>query len=409
MNKRSHGEGSLYHRGNNTWLAQVTIEGQRVSKTFKIRKEGQEWINTIMNQVKMGLTYSSAKTTVEELLISWLSIKKSKSRPATEEQYRRLARLYIIPAMGKVKLQEMAAARIQAFYSDLEGRGTGARTIEVIHTVLHGFLKHAQRLGLVSMNWAALVEVPRPEKREMSVWDESQVSQFLVSIGSDLFYRLAFATGMRRGELIGLQWKDVDWQSGMIQIRRQVYGPEGGGFIFQAPKTERGRRAIRLGHGTIEALRVQYSVTIPQMKAIAGDAWQDHDLIFPSRAGTPCNGYSVSKAFKELVKLSGLPMIRFHDIRHTAASIMLLHGEPPVRVAAILGQSVQVLLSTYAHYIPDDQERASRLMDEITTPVMIGLQQIATRESEPAGKLQKELSQALDYPGKAGQNGHKQG
>jgi integrase len=373
MNKRSHGEGSLSHRSNGTWLAQVSIEGKRVSKTFRLRKDAQEWLTNTTGQVRQGLTYSSSKTTVDELLIVWLAAKKTNSRPATEEQYRRLSRLYISPHLGSVKLQDVSPAKIQTFYTDMEEQNVGKRTIELVHMILHGFLKHANRLGLIAQNWAALVEVPRPDKREMSVWDESQVSKFLLTVPDDPFYRLAFATGMRRGELIGLQWKDIDWNSGMLHIIRQVYEPEGGGFIFQAPKTERGRRGIRLGPGLIDALRKQYSVTIPLMKAIAGDKWQEYDLIFPSAKGTPRNGYNVSKAFHEIAELSGLPVIRFHDIRHTAASIMLLHGEPPVRVAGILGQSVAVLLSTYAHYIQDDQERASRLMDDITTITAIEL------------------------------------
>lgn len=369
---RSRNEGSISKRANGSYLAQVSIDGKRVSKVYKTKKEAQEWITTMTGQVKQGLTYNSAKTTVDELLAEWLKIKKTKSRPATEEQYRRIARLYISPALGKLKLQDITAARIQRLYSDLEKQSVGKRTIEITHTVLHGFLAHAQRLGLVAQNWAALVEVPRPASREMVVWDESQVSQFLIA-NPDPFYRLALATGMRRGELIGLQWKDVDWNAGMIHIRRQVYELEGGGWIFQAPKTERGRRGIRLGRGMLEALRYHYTVTIPQMQAIAGEAWQENDLIFPTGKGTPRNGYNVSKDFHERVLASGLPVIRFHDMRHTAASIMLLHGEPPVRVAGILGQSVQILLSTYAHYIPDDQERASSLMDAITTPVSIDL------------------------------------
>lgn len=390
MNKRSHGEGSLSKRPNGSWLAQVSIEGKRISRTFRVRKEAQEWLNNTVGQVRQGMTYSSAHTSVDELLTAWLALKKTKSRPATEEQYRRLSRLYISPYLGNRKLQELSAAKIQNFYSQLEKKNVGKRTIEIVHTILHGFLKHANRLGLIVQNWAALVEVPRPDKREMLVWDESQVNQFLMTVPNDPFYRLAFATGMRRGELVGLQWKDVDWNTEMLHVRRQVYNPEGGGFIFQAPKTERGRRGIRLGKGLIEALRVHYTKTIPLMIAIAGNDpkgglnWQEHDLIFPSNKGTPRNGYNVSKEFKDLAKQSGLPIIRFHDIRHTAASIMLLHGEPPVRVAGILGQSVAVLLSTYAHYLQDDQERASQIMDQITT--------IATIELNDCNVLQPESS-----------------
>ncbi|MHB8933142.1 MAG: site-specific integrase [Bellilinea sp.] len=378
MAKRGHGEGSLYKRSNGTYRAQVTIEGNRVGKTFKLRKDAQDWIATINGQVKQGLTYNSAKTTVDELLTEWLKLKATMSRPATQESYQRMARLYISPAMGRLKLQEVSAARIQKFYSDLEKRGIGKRTIENTHTVLYGFLKFANGLSLTAQNWAGFVVVPRPEKREMKVWDESQVSLFLQFVNSDPFYRLAFSTGMRRGELLGLQWKDLDWNTGQLHVRRQVYRPEGGGFIFQTPKTDKGTRGIRLGKGMLEALRIQYNNTIPLMQAIAGNDWQEYDLMFPSTRGTPRDGYTVSKEFHHLVEKAGLPIIRFHDIRHTVASIMLLHGEPSVRVAGILGQTVQVLLSTYSHWIPDNQETAAILMDEITTPASFQITEKST-------------------------------
>lgn len=382
MSKRSHGEGSIYQgKRDGTWTAQVTIDGKRVSKTFKARKEAQEWLNTINGQIKKGLTYSSAKTTVEELLTDWLKIKETKRRSNTIESYRRLIRLYILPHLGKLKLQDLTAARIQKFYMELSAAGTGKRTIELVHTITHGFLAQALSLGLVAQNWAALVEVPRPESREMKVWDESQVSQFLQFVNADTFYRLAFATGMRRGELVGLQWKDLDWNTGMLHVRRQVIEPEGGGFEFQAPKTDKGRRGIRLGKGLVEALRIHYTQTIPLMQAVAGDDWQEYDLMFPSASGKPRLGYSVTKAFQDLCRQAGLPVIRFHDIRHTAASIMLLHGEPPVRVAGILGQGLPVLMTTYAHYIPDDQERAADIMDAITTPTAISFPALAETQA----------------------------
>jgi integrase len=216
------------------------------------------------------------------------------------------------------------------------------------------------------MNYADLVESPKPERHEMQVWDESQVSLFLNQTPDSAFYRLAFATGMRRGEIIGLKWIDLDWRSGILTVRRQVYEPQGGGWRFQEPKSRAGIRSIRLGPQILEMLRVQFNRTIPLMRQLAGDRWQENDLIFPSSNGKPRNGYQVSKQFHSLAEQAGLPAIRFHDIRHTAASIMLMHGEPPVRVAMILGQGLAVLLSTYAHYIPDDSSRAAILMDEIT-------------------------------------------
>jgi integrase len=368
-----HGDGSLYRRPNNTWQASITIDGKRFTRTLPTRREAQEWLKTITGQVQRGLTYDSAKTTIDELFTTWLKLKATRTALSTQESYARIGRLYIRPGLGALKLGELTAAKVQAFYDDLQLKGIGKRTVEMVHIVLHGFLAHALRLGLVAVNWAELAEAPRPEAREMAVWDEAQVSQFLQFVNGDPFYRLAFSTGMRRGELIGLQWKDLDWRTSTIQVQRQVIEPEGGGWQFQKPKSERGRRAIRLGKGMIESLQNHYMVTIPQMRTIAGDRWKENDLIFPNTIGTPRKGYEVSKQFKELVILSGLPVIRFHDIRHTAASIMLAHGAEPVRVAAILGQSVQVLLSTYAHFLPFDQERTADLMDEITTPAMVDL------------------------------------
>jgi integrase len=347
------------------------VEGRRISHTAKTKKAAAAWARKMTSQVAQGLTFKSTQTNLSDFLDEWLDIKETKLRPATMEQYRRLARLYIKTGLGQLVLKDINAVRIQAFYSSLQTDGTGKRTIEIVHSVLHGCLKHAHRLGLITQNWAALVEVPRPAKREMKVWSESQVSQFLATAPDQIFYRLAFATGMRRGELIGLQWLDLDWQASTLRIRRQVYTPAGGGFIFQEPKTSRGRRTIRLGPRLLQALHTHFNQDLPRTKALAGDRWQFHDLIFPSSVGTPRNGYNVSKEFKRRAKKAGLPPIRFHDIRHTAASIMLLHGEPPVRVAAILGQSVAVLLDTNAHYIPDDQEKAAALMDQITTPVAL--------------------------------------
>lgn len=363
---------------NGKWRGRVSTGGRRVSFTADKKEDVSRWIRKTSRQVEQGLTYTGTKTTVDDLMTAWLQIKGTKTRPATIESYNRLAHLYIHPAIGNVRLKDLTAARIQAFYNDLLRQDKGKRTIELVHIVLHGLLSHAHNLGLIVSNWAARVEVPRAESREMSVWDESQVSHFLQFVNGDPFYRLAFSTGMRRGELIGLQWRDLDWQTGIIQVRRQVCEPEGGGWKFQAPKTERGRRGIRLGPGLIESLQAHFTDVIPRMISIAGvDYWQENDLIFPSPTGKPFLGYSITKRFKHLAELAGLPGIRFHDIRHTAASIMLLHGEPPVRVAAILGQSVMVLMTTYAHYIPDDQERASALMDAITSPAVLRLDQSA--------------------------------
>lgn len=377
MTRRPKGSGSICQLSSGSWRALVTIDRKRVSHTAKTKKEAAAWLKNIIGQVEQGLTIAGAKTKFDQVLDSWLEVKRNKLRASTLEQYEQLSRLYIKPHLGNLTAKDLSAARLQVLYHDLQAEGVGARTIELTHTILHGCLKYAHRLGLVAQNWAALAEAPRSVKQEMSIWSENQVNQFLANLTDHpdrIFYRMAFSTGMRRGELIGLQWADLDWQSGVLVVRRQVYEPTGGGWRFQEPKTERGKRPIRLGPGMVEALRSQFNEILPKMRGFAGDRWQEHDLIFPSRVGTPRGGCNVSNQFKALIKTAGLPQIRFHDIRHTAASHLLLHGEPPIRVAAILGQSLAVLLQTYAHYLKtDDQASSSALMDSLTTPIPVDL------------------------------------
>ena len=394
--KRAAGTGSVYKLPNGTWRVLTTIQKERISHTFRTQKAAAEYSRKMAEQIGLGLTFDATQKDLGTFVKEWLAIKGTKLRGSTMESYSRLARLYIQPLtlIGGVLLKDINAARIQTLYSTLQNKNVGKRTIEIVHTILYGCLQHARKLGLVSQNWAELVEVPRPEKQEMHIWSESQLSSFLAAYPDNTFYRLALATGMRRGELIGLQWQDLDWRSGTLKVKRQVYEPAGGGFRFQEPKTARGRRAIRLGPGMIEALRAQFNQVIPLARAIAGDHWKEYDLIFPSTIGTPRNGYEISKEFKRLARQAGLTEIRFHGIRHTAASIMLLYGEPAVRVAAILGQSVAVLLETYAHYIPDDQERTAALMDELTTPIKVDLGGDASRTDraqilEPAIRIER--------------------
>ena len=370
--KKSHGEGTIYKKPDGKHRAQVSVGGQRLSHTGS-QRECEAWMRKMRGQIEKGMTWPGAKVTMGELAEGWLAIKKTKLRLATQEQYDRMIRLYIIPGLGRLALKDLSAAQVQEFYRKIQERGAGARTVQLVHTVLHGILEHGQKLGLVTVNYTELVETPRPEKQEMRVWDEGQVSLFLSRAPDGIFYRLAFSTGMRRGELLGLQWRDLDWRSGILTVRRQVYEPQGGGWRFQEPKSRAGVRSIRLGPGMIEALRAQFNRAQPLARQLAGDQWQENDLIFPNSTGKPRNGYGVSKKFRSLALAAGLPSIRFHDIRHTAASIMLMHGIEPIKVAALLGQGLAILFSTYAHFIPNDSERVSTLMDELTSTVSIAI------------------------------------
>ena len=373
--RRTAGEGTICQLPSGSWRAQVSLRGRRLSYTAKNQQAARDWIRKIQAQIEQGLTYDDDQTTLNIFLEGWLATKKSQLRMASIEQYYRMSRFYIEPELGPIRLKNLSSGRIQEFYDKLSKSGKGTRTIKVMHCVLRSCLEHAKELGLVGRNPAQYCRVPKSPKVEMSIWDEDQVNKFLVFIHghrNENIYYLALATGMRRGELLGLQWKDVDWVKHRLLIRRQCYHPEGGGFIFQEPKTKLGIRSISLGSGIMDRLRAQLA-NIDLMRQISRDKWQDHDLVFPSTNGKPQGSEVISMEFQKLIKQSGLPHIRLHDCRHTAASIMLSHGIPPVIVAGMLGHSISTLLTDYAHFIPDMQDEAAQLMDSVTSPIAIDL------------------------------------
>jgi integrase len=374
MTKRSAGEGTIHQLPSGNWRAQVTLQGRRISRTRKSQQAARDWIREVNDQIEQGLTYAAERTTLISYLDAWLENKRSQLRTATIEQYK-WARSYLVGEFARVKLKDVTPARVQRFYDRLRSQGKGVRTIQVIHGVLSGCLDQACRLGLIGRNPAAVCIVPRETRTEMHIWTESEVAQFLVFIRgqrNEILYITALATGMRRGELLGLQWKDIDWNGQTINISRQVFEPSNGGYHFQAPKTGRGVRTVRLGGGMVERLREQAG-RVDIMRQMARERWKEHDLVFPSMVGTPQGSRSVTREFHHLVEVSGLPVIRLHDCRHTAASLMLGHGIPPIIVAGMLGHSLSMLMTTYAHFIPNMQDEAARLMDQITTPVAVEL------------------------------------
>jgi integrase len=171
------------------------------------------------------------------------------------------------------------------------------------------------------------------------------------------------------GELLGLKWQDLDWERGTLKVQRQLKRLSGKGLGFSQPKSVAGIRTIQLGTHTIESLRHHYRCQFIEQQW-AGERWQDHDLIFPSTIGTPTQPSKLRQWFKKHLEDAGLPEIRFHDLRHTAASLMLNQNVPLIVVSKRLGHSQSsVTLDIYGHLIPTMQDQVAELMDEITTPV----------------------------------------
>jgi integrase len=370
--KRGNNEGSIFKRQNGKWRVQVSVNGKRISFGSETKAECQAWLRKMQYQYDLGRDYSIGDLTLEEYLDQWLAAHKITLRDHTIHRYKQIIRNYILPHIGNVKLIDLHLARVERFYAMLIGAGVGFRTIREVHAVLHRSLKKAVKYGYIQNNPSHGASLPRYTHAEMQVLDESQVTQLLVVSHNSIhgaLYHLAVVTGLRQGELYGLKWDDLKWNSGILYVKRQVQRVPGQAWKFIEPKTRAGKRSIRLGEGSLQTLREHRDWQRAQIAA-AGVRWQDYDLIFPSSVGTPLHPSNLRIVFKRTLKEAGLPQIRFHDLRHTAASLMLNHGIPVIVVSKILGHAKpNTTMDIYGHLIHEMQGEAARLMDELVTPI----------------------------------------
>lgn len=377
--KRGNNEGTIYKRKNGTWCAQVSLDGKRLTRTFKTQKECQVWIREFAGRIDSGLTYEKAHLTLKDFMERYLASTKSSLRPKTWYQYSQIARDYILPELGERKLVDLYPDIVQALYDKLLMAGVGVRTIRFSHSILRRCLNQAVKLGIIQSNPTAAVSPPKAPHKEMKFLDEAQAQQliFAAMATGDRYtglYQLALTTGMRQGELLGLQWKDINWDRKTIHIRRQLSRMPGKPLSFAQLKTRSSVRTIALGDATIAALKQHQQKQLLEREKV-GAHWQDYDLVFPTSTGSPTNPSNLYyRSFKLLLKNAELPDIRFHDLRHTAASLMLNHGVPILIVSKRLGHAQpSITLDVYGHIMPNMQKEAASIMDDVVTPIAVSV------------------------------------
>ena len=378
---RGKNEGSIFKQSNGKWRAQVSINGKRLSRVAGSKAECQNWVRKMLNQIDQGLTFEDSNLTLAEYLKEWIAVKKNDLRLRSGFQYERLIGMYIVPILGKIKLKDLNLRIVNQFYETLKNKGVGLSNIRYSHRVLHAALEQAVKSGIVVRNPAHGATLPRTSHKEMKILNDQQVGLFLIAAANSKYktlYYLAVTTGMRFSELRGLCWSDIDWIKGTIKVSRQIQDVTGKGSVSGAPKSFAGTRTILLGEKSLVELREQQQRVIVDTRK-AGANWKDRDLIFPTIVGTPFVSMSLQHDFKRILQSANLPNIRFHDLRHTAASLLLNHGVPALVVSKILGHSnPSITLSIYAHSTVDMQSMAAGIMDEIVTPIPVSIPQLHT-------------------------------
>jgi integrase len=365
---RRPGEGTVYKRKDGRFACEVTLEDHsRKVYYFKTEKEALDKQLEVRMQMAQGTLATGPQQTVKQFLEYWLEdVYKPSVRLKTYSNCHTIVHTHLIPGLGHFKLQKLAAQHVQSFYSKKMKGGTSASRIKGVHVALHTALEHARRLKLVTTNVCNDVQLPRQEEVEIQPLMPEQAKLLLQKVKEhrlEMLLTLALATGMREGELLALRWSDVDFQSGVLSVRRTVQHITHYGFVENEPKTAKGRRKIVLPQFVVEAL-TRHHVDQLKKRLEVGEVWNSRDLVFPAVKGGFQFASVLRGHFHKLLKEVGLPDVRFHDLRHSAATLLLSMGVPPKVVQELLGHSnISITMNIYSHVLPSMQKEAADKMN----------------------------------------------
>ncbi|MEJ7843700.1 MAG: site-specific integrase [Rubrobacter sp.] len=371
--KRGNGEGSITRRKDGRWMARYTVHTAKGPKRRtvygKTRKEAADKLAKVLSDRVEGIDYDDENMTVREYLDRWLkgSVRGS-VRQSTYDRDANLVQNHLQPALGGIKLRKLSAAHVQGFYRDRLDAGLSASTVHKMHAILHKALSQALRWHMVPRNVAEAVRPPRPAPKEMRPLSPEETRGLLRAARGERLeplYVLAVTTGMRQGELLALRWQDVDLENATVSVRRTLTR-DGGRVVIGEPKTKKSRRSISLTPRAVEALGAHLERQLGEIQ-ILGDRYEDRGLLFATDTGGPINPSNLRKrSLAPLLKKARLPHIRFHDLRHTCATLLLVQGTHPKYVQELLGHAtVAITLDTYSHVLPGMGDQTARAMEAV--------------------------------------------
>jgi integrase len=369
--RRGRGEGSVFERDDGQWVGSVSLgytkSGKRKRKTVygATKREVMDKLDRLRGDARAGNLPDAGKLTVGQLLDRWLQSAKPRMGVRTYEERQKTIANHVRPRLGAVRLERLTALHVESFYADLRNDGVGPWAVRHAANALGTALNHACRLKLIARNPAAAVPKPAEPKREMLCLTQEQARHLLATsrgraVGPLL--AVALGSGCRQGEILALAWEDIDLRKGSLNVRRCLSETRQG-FILKEPKTAAGRRTVTLPDFAVEAL--------VELKAAMLKAGRVSSPVFCSRTGNYLFKRNLLRAFWAAVRAAneraaGLPPeeaeaktipagLRFHDLRHTSASLLLSQGQSLRAVSQRLGHSNPALtLKVYAHCLPSD-------------------------------------------------------
>jgi integrase len=370
--RRRNGEGTIYrNEERNRWEAQITVavvdgKPQRKKLTGRTERELRDRMKEAQRAVDDGLPVPDRRETVARFLDGWLEhIAHTDRSPATVTNYTDMVSYYIKPHVGRLKLAELAPRHVEKMQRDIVKAGKSVRTARLSRSVLRAALRHAERHGLVARNVAALAEPvgggERSEKRSMTVAQVRKLIAAAKGTRDEAPIVLLATLGLRRGELLGLQWSDIDLKSGTLRVRRALKRTDDG-LTTDNTKTERSKRTLELPPITVTALKKERARQAKD-KLKAGEHWVGGDWVVATAWGGPVDPDNFRHRFIALCDKAGIGHWSPHAARHTAGSLMFEHGADLKVVSEALGHSsIRVTADVYAHLLPERSGEAARAM-----------------------------------------------
>lgn len=374
MGKRSNGEGTIYQRKNGTWAGLLTIgrdengKLKRLSFSGRTRKEVVEKLTKARAELQQGTFVEPNKVTVGEWLDTWLKeYKKPDLRPEVFQTYQMIIRVHLKPALGGVLLQALRPEMVQRLYNEKTASGLAPATVRKIHQVLHGALKQAVKNQLVVRNVSEATTLPKLQQtREVRALTLEEQQEFLKALEGHRLataFKVLLGTGLRRGELLALTWKDIDLANATLTVRQSLVRVKGQ-LLFQEPKTKTSKRTIPLPDDLVSELKA-HKAQQAQEKLLAGPAYEDNGLVFANELGRPLDPRSFDRWFYQIREKAGLPKdVNLHALRHTYATRLLERGVSLKVIQQLLGHSkFDVTADIYSHVAPELEREAVAVLN----------------------------------------------
>ncbi len=369
--RRGRGDGSFKERSQDVWEYRFTLpNGRRRSVYGRTKKECRDKRNVVEERFKLGLTALGRSQTIEQYLCDWLEVLRrgGDTRPQTWQAHESCIRIRVVPLIGDIRLSELTPQHLESLYGRLLASGLAPASVVRTHAVLHRALRRAFDLGLIPRNPCDIARPPQVRRKELRTLSSLEVKSLLDRTENSTIrtlYAVGATAGLRRGELLALKWTDIDFDRGRLTVQRTALRVHGGGIHYGEPKTDAGRRTVRLGAMVVGELR-RHKTEQLSMRLKAGPAWEDHGLVFTNIFGRPLDAGFVTRTFKRDLALAGLPAIRLHDLRHTFATLSLEQGTPVKSLQSALGHStISTTLDIYGHVTPAMQDAVAETMDRL--------------------------------------------